>query len=1125
MALLALLILVGSSLFLFQGRETSAPTSPELAIQVVGGEKLDSGIYRFFDSDDVSLKITPNQSGYLYVFSIEDDNYRQLYPNAVQPLRLLEADEVLEVPKPGLARIRLQPSRQTELFRVVLTAEPWLDIKVSKASRGGSVFSSMQPPQDWLDLTAKIRDSIERGVRSADIELVAKEGRTSQILIESFIPFRVESSARKRFAEGSERRRQQLLQHNPLLQQRYALLRMTFSERIKDLKLFDDPDSNRPEVASIVRAKAQNNWTIAARHATQLVNIISSQTDAESVPVGKRVGSGEIDLLRFCADAYDSAGMGEESLAVRKLVLQRSEKQMLSNSQREEFQKELQFTRELSQDKSKQEKWRQADRAFCSFLLNTSEQPGLAAKSIDKCIVLRRAVAGKASVELLEPLFWQAAWLWETGDEAKAANKLQTAKEICGEHFAFQRNRFANLVAQLKSQKSTQELPEFPMATLVISRGIQTPAQRAAVFSVASQAGTPHAASITDQLSRYQQQTMAYFDIRRQMHEARVKGWNGELNVATNMLLSAREKICELRGTNNAEYCELNQLLASYYREQGKIEESKRLIKEAWSITSAALEESIRADVAVTHLTKLTWQLFSELLCTLDLNDPEQVEFAFSALSRSRALVAWSEVHQSQPVGAISTPLSVSIQAQKKKAMRFVSIVPSFDIPSVPSATDEVKDLVRPRSSREDSQKESVDIEKTAESEIEKLAACLPQDTAIVEFVEMVESARPATRNQLQVGRNLGAFVVTKQGPQLSIQWFKLGSIDVVERLAKSWQTDLDDLGRARELAAQVWTPLEQELDKVQSLVLVPYRGLAQIPWNLLPCNDGNSVIDKYRIRYAHSSHEVIESTATKSSEYTGDLLAVGGLDYASVDAATESRGATVDLLGSKWRELPQTQVEVQEVSSYFDPQRTEVLDGGSALQTSVQALMPRRKIIHFATHAYFEDPQPYLWRSREQAIRPRGSRVSRRWYSMNLEHCGLVLSNANDQVESKFESESFLTGSEIANMQLGCVDLVVLSACESGVGEQYAGEGPIGLQRAFHFAGARSVIASLWNVDDKLARLIMRRFYDNLLNQNMTKASALRDAQLGMRNGELTGGEPQPPQAWAGWILSGAED
>ena len=143
----------------------------------------------------------------------------------------------------------------------------------------------------------------------------------------------------------------------------------------------------------------------------------------------------------------------------------------------------------------------------------------------------------------------------------------------------------------------------------------------------------------------------------------------------------------------------------------------------------------------------------------------------------------------------------------------------------------------------------------------------------------------------------------------------------------------------------------------------------------------------------------------------------------------------------------------------------------------------------------------------------------------------GLALSGANEEPTGA-DDDGILTAQEIAVLNLSGVDTVVLSACDTGLGETAGGEGLLGVQRAFQVAGARTTVASFWKVDDLVTRLLMERFYRNLWEGEMSYLDALREAQLYVLNHPeaLRGSDPQPddpklrtaPRLWAAFTLSG---
>jgi CHAT domain-containing protein len=110
---------------------------------------------------------------------------------------------------------------------------------------------------------------------------------------------------------------------------------------------------------------------------------------------------------------------------------------------------------------------------------------------------------------------------------------------------------------------------------------------------------------------------------------------------------------------------------------------------------------------------------------------------------------------------------------------------------------------------------------------------------------------------------------------------------------------------------------------------------------------------------------------------------------------------------------------------------------------------------------------------------------------------------------------DGFLRLGDIYNLNLP-VDMIVLSACRTGIGELVKGEGLVGLTRGFMHAGAARVVASLWKVEDEATAELMKRFYNNMLQRKMPAAAALRRAQLDLMESRRS------PYQWAGFVLQG---
>ncbi len=166
-----------------------------------------------------------------------------------------------------------------------------------------------------------------------------------------------------------------------------------------------------------------------------------------------------------------------------------------------------------------------------------------------------------------------------------------------------------------------------------------------------------------------------------------------------------------------------------------------------------------------------------------------------------------------------------------------------------------------------------------------------------------------------------------------------------------------------------------------------------------------------------------------------------------------------------------------------------EALDFKASRATAMDPSLGQYRVVHFATHSLFNDEYPEL--------------------------SGIVLSLYDK--DGRPQENGFLRLQDIYNLKLP-VDLVVLSACRTGLGKNIRGEGLIGLTRGFMYAGAARVIASLWKVDDEATAELMKRFYQHLFRDGMTPAASLRAAQVSLREQRRW----RAPYFWAGFVLQG---
>jgi len=237
-----------------------------------------------------------------------------------------------------------------------------------------------------------------------------------------------------------------------------------------------------------------------------------------------------------------------------------------------------------------------------------------------------------------------------------------------------------------------------------------------------------------------------------------------------------------------------------------------------------------------------------------------------------------------------------------------------------------------------------------------------------------------------------------------------------------------------------------------------------------------------------------------------GTLVAYGGVDYAQPpEAVVKGDELRAPLLSEKrrvrWGDLPATDRERQQVvelarKALAEPPVTR--RGRSASTAQLLEDLPGARYAHLATHGFFADA---AFRSALQVdpdLFDSGGRQERRGGARSpLVLSGLVLAGANREGEGAAPDRGIITGEGLVGLPLEGLELAVLSACETGLGEDGGGEGAYGLQRAFHVAGCRGVVASLWKVDDGATQALMALFYRNLWERKLDAAEALRQAQL----------------------------
>jgi CHAT domain-containing protein len=283
--------------------------------------------------------------------------------------------------------------------------------------------------------------------------------------------------------------------------------------------------------------------------------------------------------------------------------------------------------------------------------------------------------------------------------------------------------------------------------------------------------------------------------------------------------------------------------------------------------------------------------------------------------------------------------------------------------------------------------------------------------------------------------------------------------------------------------------PAAHAIDTAERAIIVPDGALHLLPFEALvreepsaPSAPPRYAFENVEVHYGPSATTLVYLAKARDerrrSHNSMDLLAVGDPDLGT-------SGREADVRASHLERLPFTREEVLAAREFFPGDRNTVLLGPEAQERTLREIaLEQYRILHLATHGIFDEEDP--------------------------DRSGLVMSFPSDSTH-----DGYLEAWEIGKLELNA-ELVVLSACETGLGRLVRGEGLLSLPRAFFYAGANAVIVSLWKVPDESTSLFMKAFYRALVQEKTTPAKALSLARKSLR------ADPrfEHPFYWAAFVL-----
>ena len=320
-----------------------------------------------------------------------------------------------------------------------------------------------------------------------------------------------------------------------------------------------------------------------------------------------------------------------------------------------------------------------------------------------------------------------------------------------------------------------------------------------------------------------------------------------------------------------------------------------------------------------------------------------------------------------------------------------------------------------------------------------------------------------------------------------------------------------------------LWKPFEGEAKGKHVVYYVPSGILHQITLESIPLNDGTYLGDHYRFVRLTSAREIARLKQEEQLFFNNEAVLYGGLKY-DVDIKTmEDEASTykVDHIPSvergslvasngKFAELPNSKEEIDKIEAILKRHEVKVTSrtGTQGTEESFLAMSGKApSVLHIATHGFYYTPE----RVRNDAYLS--------GYNDAMMLSGLIMSGGNMAWSGTKPPEGVMNGVMTANlvaaMDLKETDLLVLSACQTGLGAPTP-EGLFGLQRAFKKAGVQTMIMTLWNIKDDVAKEFMIKFYEVLVDNGWDKRKAFEAAKVYIRQDSRYAS----PYYWAGFVM-----
>ncbi|NUQ72741.1 MAG: CHAT domain-containing protein [Polyangiaceae bacterium] len=327
---------------------------------------------------------------------------------------------------------------------------------------------------------------------------------------------------------------------------------------------------------------------------------------------------------------------------------------------------------------------------------------------------------------------------------------------------------------------------------------------------------------------------------------------------------------------------------------------------------------------------------------------------------------------------------------------------------------------------------------------------------------------------------------------------------------------------------------IEGALQKYKHVFIAPDSEVNLVPFGALVDTKGQLYLGKYDFTYLSSGRDLLRfaegrgPSSGKAVVFANPRYGERGGERGGAGLPPGSRGLPpADFLRMRFPPLPGTQAEAEAIAKIIS--KAELFTDDQATESAIKAVQSP-SVLHIATHGFFLSPIPIVTSKTTRGLelettastagggakpaRPPRTQVG--LVDNPMLRSGLAFAGANALASG--DEDGILTALEASTLDLDGTDLVVLSACETGVGQVERGQGVFSLRRALVEAGAATQVMSLWEVDDEATKQLMSSYYEKLFKQGKGRTQALREVQYTMASQKST----KHPFYWAAFIVSG---